>query len=1406
MRLLRLFFQYSPRYLFLAAVAGAIGGAVSAGLMAAISAKLNQLTGGTPWTPSLAIFIALVVLVLLSSYGSRTLMLHLATCSAQDLRLSLCRQVLSLPLRQFEEMGSNRVLAALTEDIAALGVALLRIPELCVSMAMLVGCFFYLGYLSLGLVGAFVLFVAMGIITTRWPEARAKQILARARADADELIRLFEEMNASMKPLKLHALRRQAFVDDFLTRAANSFRRRTFAGQHVYALTQNWGQILYFVFIGIVLYGFSRVHGIDNKILIGYTLTVMYMRQPILALLDMMPDFGRANVSLRTIERLGLSLDALGAKSAAAEPPAALSAFRDAPSVELIGVHHSYYREREESHFILGPIDLTLYPGEILFLVGGNGSGKTTLAKLITGLYVPEGGEIRCNGKVMGMDDWEVYRQNFAAIFSDFYVFDTFLGLERPERNLDREVQRLLIDLQLDHKVAVTDGALSTTSLSQGQRKRLALLTAYLEDRPIYLFDEWASDQDPLFKKVFYLELLPELKRSGKTVVAISHDDRYYEVADRIVKLEDGKICSCLVRSEGEFVVKSEAAVGITRPPDSVTQRPEENIMFNAQKPAHPPLLQPRGRSVLWRALGSLLTLVIFAAGAGALWLHHRWAETLPRLDGSLPLAGLTAPVRIERDRFGTPTVSGATRNDVGFATGFLHAQERFFQMDLLRRKAAGELAELVGRSALDEDRKMRTHRLRAVAERALARLPAADRGLLDAYTRGVNEGLRALPQLPFEYALLRARAAPWKPEDSLLTLLAMFADLQGKAWQRESALGVVYERLPLQLARFLTPSGTGWDAPLLGDAVSPPPVVGPEVFDLRHQAQAAAGGRPESGSEDAISSAESAAGSNSFALAGARTADGGALLANDLHLELMIPNLWYRTSLAWAAGVGEPQSHRVTGVTLPGLPFTIIGSNGHLAWGLTNLEGDTSDLVRIETVKGHPEVYLTPSGPRTFGHITERIAVQGGSPEILDVTTTVWGPVVGRDPAGDPEALAWVAHREEAVDLRFLAMERAKDIAEGIAIANRSGLPALNVLLAGADGRIAWTVTGKLPRRTGLAGPLPASWADGASGWNGWIEPAEYPRLIDPPAAQLWTANNRPVDGAGLTELGDGGYVLGARARQIRDDLSRLQRATPRDMLGILLDDRAVFLDRWRELLLRVLTPAALEGSAERRDLRRRVEHDWSGQASPGSTGYRIVHDYREVVQAEAIRPLIANCKKADPQFRFPTQQSEGPLWKLLEEKPLNLLSPRYKSWDELLLHSVDLLLQDYRGGEHPPLDTPWGTVNEVLLQHPLSQAIPLLGRWLDMPPAAVPGDDNMPRVQHNHFGASVRMVVSPGREGAGFLHMPGGQSGNPLSPHYGDQQDDWLRGMPTPFLPGKIEHTLTLLPSAGRVLPQRP
>jgi putative ATP-binding cassette transporter len=271
--------------------------------------------------------------------------------------------------------------------------------------------------------------------------------------------------------------------------------------------------------------------------LTGYSLALLYLMNPLQVIINMLPGIGRANIALKKIEELRLSLAARPTDISAATPPAPSASWG---SIELDGITHAYHREREDSSFVLGPIDLTLRQGELAFLVGGNGSGKTTLSKLLVGLYSPEAGQVHLDGKPVTDETREAYRQYFSVVFSDFYLFENLVGLDSPQ--LDVRAREYFNVLDLAHKVEIKGGALSTTSLSQGQRKRLALLTAYLEDRPIYLFDEWAADQDPHFKEVFYLKLLPELKSRGKTVVVISHDDRYFHVADRIVKLEYGRI------------------------------------------------------------------------------------------------------------------------------------------------------------------------------------------------------------------------------------------------------------------------------------------------------------------------------------------------------------------------------------------------------------------------------------------------------------------------------------------------------------------------------------------------------------------------------------------------------------------------------------------------------------------------------------------------------------------------------------------------------------------------------------------------------------------------------------------------------------------------------------------------
>lgn len=794
---------------------------------------------------------------------------------------------------------------------------------------------------------------------------------------------------------------------------------------------------------------------------------------------------------------------------------------------------------------------------------------------------------------------------------------------------------------------------------------------------------------------------------------------------------------------------------------------------------------RPGSRPWRWVGAAAAALLVAAAGAAGLGWARLR--ASLPVLDGSLRLPGLAAPVAVERDGLGVPTVRGRSRIDVARATGFLHAQDRFFQMDLLRRRAAGELAELVGKVALPADRRTRLHRFRRVAAAALAALPPERRALLQAYAEGVAGGLGSLRERPFEYLVLGAEPAPWRPEDSVLVVLAMFIDLQGETGAHESALGALRDAVPQPVYELLAPPGTEWDAPLQGGAFEAPPLPGPQVVDLRAR-KAAPGPPPPGGPPPAR-----APGSNAWAVAGSHTAHGGAILADDMHLGLRVPNTWYRASLVWTEGGAE---RRVTGVMIPGGPLVVAGSNGRVAWGFTNSYGDWQDLVEIEVDPAHPDRYRVPGGTRPFERSSEVLKVRGGPGEGLEVVSTIWGPVVDGDHRGRPRAMAWTAHHPEAVNMELGSLETAGSLEEALDAAARSGIPAQNFLCAGADGRIGWTIAGVIPRRAGFDGRLPGSWADGARRWDGWRAPAETPRIVDPPSGRLWSANARAVGGAALAVLGDGGYALGARARQIRDDLLSRERVAERDMLEIQLDDRALFLARWRDLLLETLSPPARAADARRAEARRLVEA-WGGRAAVGSAGYRLVRDFRRRAMALALHPFTSRARALDPRFD-PGElwQAEGAAWRLVSERPPHLLDPGYRSWEALLLAALDEALASLPGGGRDLAARTWGERNTVVIRHPLSRAIPLLGGLLDIPAEPLPGDADMPRVQGPDFGASERMAVSPGREAEGLFHMPGGQSGHPLSPFYRAGHASWARGEPAPFLPGPRRHLLELAP----------
>ncbi len=789
-------------------------------------------------------------------------------------------------------------------------------------------------------------------------------------------------------------------------------------------------------------------------------------------------------------------------------------------------------------------------------------------------------------------------------------------------------------------------------------------------------------------------------------------------------------------------------------------------------------------KSILYTGLG-LASIAAITVGGGFWFLY----QAMPQLDGTVKLDRLTAEVRVQTDAHGIPVIDAANRADAVRALGYVTARDRLFQMELMRRKSAGRLAEIFGDMALDSDIKARTYGFHREATAIQAKLPPDHRHYLQSYADGVNSYMAEAGKLPFEFKVLAYQPEPWTPEDSLLVVLGMCETLTAGSERGERMLSVMEKTLPDAVVRFLTPDTDAYTEQLQKQAESLRPAQAIPV-----EALASALTHPptnKSALAETVQQSDFMAGSNAWAVSAKLTKDGRAILANDMHLGLSVPNVWYRIELNY----GDTHA---AGLTLPGTPLLIAGSNQHIAWGETNLSGDFLDLVRLDINPANPDQYRVGDQWQRFDEYPETILVKGGAAKQITVKQTRWGPVAIQPLPEQPVAIHWVTLDADAVNLNLFDLEQGKTLEQAVKIVNSTGGPQLNVLLADDQGRIAWTLMGKIPKRFGNDGLASRSWADGSVGWDGYVEPENLPRIIDPPEGMLASANDRRL-GKNYPYVIGHQFGNGYRAYRITRQLAQMPKMSEQAVFDLQLDTESEFYAFYQQLALNSLTNQAIAQQpnlAEARD----YLSAWDGRADVDSLGFALLVEFRKQLIESVFTPFLSASRQADKDFNYAWTYIDTPLQALLNEKPPQTLpdAAHYRNWDDFILGQLKLSIQQIqaRQPEVALMALNWGKLNKVKHTHPFSKAMPILSGLLDMPGEALPGCAFCVRAAGPSFGASERLVVAPGHFEDAILHLPGGQSGHPLSPYYRDQQNYWLKGLPMALTAGKSEHLLLLQP----------
>lgn len=513
---------------------GIIGGLSVTALLATVNRGLHSADG--MGTGVVLAFAGLCLLALLSSIGADIGTNFVGQKVIAKLRKDLGAKVLAAPIEQIERYRTHRLIPVLTHDVDTISDFAFAFAPLAISTTVILGCLGYLAVLSWPIFLMTLLAIGIGSAVQYVAQSKGIKGFYAARDAEDNLQKHYSAIAEGAKELRIHRPRRHAMHTRNIQGTADKICDTHIRSINIFVIAKSLGSMLFFVVIGLALTLQQFWPSSDPAVMSGFVLVLLYMKGPLENLIGNLPIISRAQIAFRRIADLS-------ERFSSPEPHLLLDdADKTVPvmkHLELRNVQYAFPKVEGSEPFKLGPVNLSIEPGEILFIVGENGCGKTTLIKLLLGLYTPQQGEIRLNGLPVGALGLDDYRQMFTTIFADYFLFD---DLVQNDKALPDDATQYLERLEIAHKVSVRDGAFTTTDLSTGQRKRLALVNAWLDERPVLVFDEWAADQDPTFRRIFYTELLPDLKRLGKTIIVISHDDRYFDVADQLVRMQAGRV------------------------------------------------------------------------------------------------------------------------------------------------------------------------------------------------------------------------------------------------------------------------------------------------------------------------------------------------------------------------------------------------------------------------------------------------------------------------------------------------------------------------------------------------------------------------------------------------------------------------------------------------------------------------------------------------------------------------------------------------------------------------------------------------------------------------------------------------------------------------------------------------